>query len=122
MKTIEKRHYAVIDKLERNLKVLYKGELIAESQNAWILKEVGKSVYNPVYYFPKEDIQMDKLAAFDGYRSHCPIKGDATYWSFPNHDIERFAWCYENPLPRSKKIAGHLAFYTNHVTFVSEPI
>jgi uncharacterized protein (DUF427 family) len=121
------RHYAVIDPLERKITLQRNGEVIASSTGVLILKEVGKSVYNPVLYFPKEDIQWE-LAKDESKNSHCPIKGDATYWIPAGKNAEGapsdpyFAWSYEEPLPRAKKISGYVAFNENMVTVVSEPI
>ena len=118
----EKRHYNVIEKYARNLTLKYRDKVIAETTNALILKEVGKSVYDPVFYFPKEDIQL-KLEAEPARESHCPIKGDATYWNVEGDFTENyFAWSYEEALPRAKKIAGHVAFNMGYITLISEPL
>ncbi|HAS44609.1 MAG TPA: nucleotidyltransferase domain-containing protein [Microscillaceae bacterium] len=118
----EKRHYAVVDKYNRKLTIKYKGEVIAETADALILKEVGKSVYNPVFYLPKESVSL-KLEAEADRQSHCPIKGDASYWNVageftPNY----FAWSYEEALPPTKKIEGRIAFNMEYVTLISEPL
>lgn len=118
----EKRHYAVIDKYNRKLTFKYKGDVIAESTNALILKEVGKGVYNPVFYLPKEDISIN-LVPEDDRTSHCPIKGEASYWNVDGDFTENyFAWSYENALPRTRKIEGHIAFNMEYITLISEPI
>lgn len=118
----EKRHYTVIDKYHRKLTIKYKDLLIAESTNALILKEVGKGVYDPVFYVPKEDLKI-KLEQDSAHKSMCPIKGTATYWNIEDDFTdEYFAWSYEDALPRSKKINGHIAFNINYITFISEPI
>ncbi len=121
METTTPRHYAVIDVYERKLTLQFKGQTIASTTNALILKEVGKSVYNPVFYIPKEDVTVDLKPELDR-SSHCPIKGDASYWNLENPTSEYFAWSYEDPLPRSKKIKGYVAFNLNYLTLVSEPL
>ncbi len=122
MKNNEKRHYAVIDKYNRNLVLKYKNEIVAETEEALILKEVAKTVYDPVFYIPKKNIKIG-LARELQRNSHCPIKGDATYWNLkakPTEDY--FAWSYEEALPRAKKIEGYIAFNPVNITFISEPI
>ena len=122
MKTNENRHYAVIDNYKRKLTLKYKDEIVAESEDALILKEVGTSVYDPVFYLPKEDIKV-KIDKEPQRNSHCPIKGDATYWNLnakPTEDY--FAWSYEEALPSTKKIEGYIAFNPVNITFISEPI
>lgn len=44
--------------------------------------------------------------------SYCNYKGQATYWSAHIDDVvvEDVAWSYEDPLPESLAIAGHLSF------------
>lgn len=74
----EKRHYTVIDRLNRKLTLKYKEEIIAETTEALSLKEVAKSVYDPVFYIPKKDIKKN-IVREPARKSHCPIKGDATY-------------------------------------------
>ena len=118
----EKRHYSVIESYNRKLTIKYKNNIIAESTNALILKEVGKSVYNPVFYLPKEAVLI-KLELEPKRQSHCPIKGDATYWNIESDFTKNyFAWSYEEPLPRSKKIKGYIAFNLEYITFISAPI
>ncbi|MBD78755.1 MAG: hypothetical protein CL840_07535 [Crocinitomicaceae bacterium] len=118
----DSRHYAVADKYNRKITLKYNGETLLESSNAIILKEVGVSVYNPVFYFPKEDLKMELLP--DSSRSSsCPIKGAASYWNLANGPSDNyFAWSYEEPLPRSKKIKGYVAFNMDCLTLCSEPV
>lgn len=116
------RHYSVIDPYNRKLTLKYKNEVIAESTNAMILKEVARHVYNPVFYIPKEDLKI-KLDPESDRKSHCPIKGDASYWQAPGDATNHyFAWSYEHPIPRSKKIKGHIAFNLEYITIISEPV
>ncbi|QWX83016.1 DUF427 domain-containing protein [Cellulophaga sp. HaHaR_3_176] len=118
----EKRHYTVIDNYKRKLTLKYLNKVIAETTSALILKEVGKSVYDPVFYLPKEDVLI-KLKPEPNRQSHCPIKGDASYWNVDGDFTDNyFAWSYEDTLPRSKKIKGYVAFNMEYITFISEPI
>ncbi len=119
---MDERHYAVIDPFNRRLTLKHNGVIVAQSEQALILKEVGKGVYNPVYYFPKEDIKVE-LEIETSRQSTCPIKGAATYWNYSNTPTsDYFAWSYEEPNPRSKKIAGYIAFNEAETTLISEPI
>ena len=123
LKTLENnRHYAVIDHYNRKLSLSRNGELVAESSRALILKEVGHSVYNPVFYFPKADVKI-ALEKEQGKSTHCPIKGHATYWLPKGETVaDYFAWSYENALPKSKKIEGYVAFNIKYLIICSEPI
>lgn len=118
----DQRHYAVTDEYPGKVEVRIGDITLASSTRALILKEVGRTVYNPVFYIPKEDVQTNLLQRVEGKQTHCPIKGDATYWDYKNLDRSGyFAWSYENPLPRSKKITEHIAFNLEHVTFILSP-
>ena len=101
MENSENRHYAVIDQYARKLRVEYDGKIIAESENALILKEVGRSVYNPVFYFPKADISAE-LIMNPEMKGTCPIKGQSNHWNLKDNPTPMyFGWSYENPHPRS---------------------
>ncbi len=47
--------------------------------------------------------------------THCPFKGDASYWTIEaggrTHDA--IAWSYEQPKEGAEEIAGHLAFFSD---------
>jgi len=55
--------------------------------------------------------------------THCPYKGDATYFSIVagGQGLENAVWTYENPFPAMADIAGHLAFYPDKVTIEELP-
>lgn len=108
------RHYAVIEPANRKVTIEFDGTVIASSEQALALKEVGRSVMDTVYYFPVSDVLVELLPE-NHRQSHCPIKGDATYWNLTNPTSNYFAWSYEDPLPQSKKIKGYVAFNPNYV-------
>ena len=118
----DQRHYSIIEEYNRKLRIFYKGEIIAETVEALILKEVAKTVYDPVFYIPKKDISIE-LKLEEARSSTCPIKGVATYWNIINNFTKNyFAWSYENPIPRSKKIKSHIAFNNEYISFNSAPL
>ncbi len=81
-------------------------ELIAESERATVMHE---GTYPPVYYFPRADVKMERLARTD-HRTHCPFKGDASYYSVKG-GAENAVWSYEQPYDEMLAIKGLLAFY-----------
>ncbi len=86
-----------------------KGVVLAESSDALVLREGSLP---PRYYLPQADVRMDLLAASDN-RSHCPFKGDASYWSAKG--AENVAWSYPTPIESAAQIAGLIAFYNDRV-------
>lgn len=122
METAEKRHYALIERYNRKMTVTHKGQVVAETDKALILKEVGKSLYNPVFYIPQEDIKVE-LEMDPVSRGACPIKGASNRWHLKENPTSAyFGWSYEDPLPKSKKLKGHMAFNAAYVTFISAPL
>ena len=86
------------------------GAVLAESRNAL---ELTEGDYPAVIYFPRDDIAMALLDDSD-HSSHCPHKGDASYFSIvtKSQTLKNAAWSYENPTGGAGRIKGHLAFYT----------
>lgn len=116
------RHYCVVDPYNRKVTITFKGTTIVSTTKARILKEVGKTVYNPVLYVPREELLVD-LVPEPERNSHCPIKGDASYWVIKNQPHDNyFAWSYEEALPMAKKVEGHIAFNPQYISFTSEPV
>jgi len=81
------------------------GETIVSSKRAKLLHETG---HLPVYYFPRDDVRMDLLVPTD-HHSHCPLKGDASYWSIGTSD--NAAWTYPDPIEGAPPIKDLVAFY-----------
>ena len=66
--------------------------------------------------FPRA-VEMNRLVKTD-HSTHCPYKGDASYFSILAKDgtrIENAVWSDETPFPAMKENAGYLAFYPNKV-------
>jgi uncharacterized protein (DUF427 family) len=94
------------------VRITFNGEVIADSRDALRLEE-GK--YAPVYYVPRKDVKMERLIR-TSHTSHCPHKGDATYYSISNGQTARNAvWSYEQPLDGVAAIKNCLAFYPDKV-------
>lgn len=85
------------------------GAVLGESGNAL---ELVEGDYTPVIYFPREDIAMAFLDLSEE-TSHCPHKGDATYYSVvtKSRTLENAVWSYEDPKEDVAEIKGYLAFY-----------
>ena len=99
-----------LEESPRRVRVVLGGETIADSRRVKLLYEAG---YLPVYYFPEEDVvRMDLLEATE-HTTHCPFKGDASYWSVKVGDTvaENAAWGYPEPIDSAPPFAGLIAFY-----------
>lgn len=84
------------------------GEVVADSNRALVLQEGS---YKPRTYFPPEDVRSDLLKKTD-HRTHCPHKGDASYWSLTvgARSLENAVWGYEDPMAAVITIKGYLSF------------
>lgn len=115
MKIPDDSHPITIARASNTVRVLYEGHEIADSDAVLVLNEAN---YPPVFYFPRGDVQMDFLRRTDKV-THCPYKGDASYFTIYRDGtlIENAVWSYEAPFDAVSQIAGHVAFYPEHVEF-----
>jgi|TARA_R110002110_G_scaffold26788_4_gene97955 uncharacterized protein (DUF427 family) len=93
-----------------HVEVRLDGELVASAQRPVVLEETGLPI---AYYLPKADLVADVRAL--ELSTHCPFKGDASYWTIEaggrTHDA--IAWSYEQPNEGAQEIEGHLAFFSD---------
>jgi adenylate cyclase len=89
------------------------GVIVADSSNVLLMRETRHA---PVLYFPRDDVAMDRLVRTT-HRTHCPFKGNASYWSMKDGEqlIENAAWSYETPYDEAAPIKDHIAFYWRHI-------
>lgn len=85
------------------MKAAWNNTVIAESANTVVVE--GN------HYFPAESANSDLLRPSDTH-SHCPWKGDASYYDVivGNEVNQDAAWFYPDPKPAAKEISGHIAF------------
>ena len=102
-------HLVEYEPCPRRVRTVFGDETIADSTSVLLVRETG---HLPVYYFPRDDVAMAFLDP-TGRKTHCPYKGDASYWtvSIGNRSAENTAWGYLDPLPQASPIGGHIAFY-----------
>ncbi len=96
-------HTLYFEESPKRVRVMVGGETVADSRRAKLLHETGLL---PIYYFPEDDVRLDLLEDSD-HTTHCPFKGDASYWSVRAGDqvAENAVWGYPEPLdaaPRSQ--------------------
>ncbi len=110
---IDPDHSVEVEPSGVRAKVDFGGEVIAESGRTLLLRE---DRHEDVYYFPKEDVRMDMLTPTDR-STHCPYKGDASYWTLQagGRELQNGAWSYLDPLEERPEIKGYIAFYQRDV-------
>ena len=96
------------DPCHKRVRVVVGGETIADSKHAKLLREAE---ILPAYYFPKQDVRTDLFVPSE-FKSDCPVKGEASYWSIQVGDrrAENAAWSYTTPRPEASGLKDYFAF------------
>jgi adenylate cyclase len=97
----------------RRVRVEFNGATVADSSRALVLHETRLA---PAFYFPRDDVRFD-LFEKSAQTTHCPFKGDASYWTLKvgGAVAENAAWSYDEPYDDAAPIRGHLSFYPGRV-------
>jgi uncharacterized protein (DUF427 family) len=101
------------DPVPQRIRVMFAGETIVDTQRAKLLHETA---HLPVYYVPEDDLRGDLLEPSSTH-THCPHKGDASYWTLRVGDrvAEDAVWSYPEPIEHADFLRGHVAFYWDKV-------
>jgi uncharacterized protein (DUF427 family) len=100
------------------VRVMLGGRVVADTVRAVTLRETTLA---PVHYIPREDADMSLLIR-TAHSTHCPYKGDASYFSLSvdGRTVDNAVWSYEDPFPAMAEIKGRLAFYPRKVDSIEE--
>lgn len=100
----------------RRVRVEFNGTWVADSTRAIVVHETRCP---PMYYFPKEDVQLDYLQK-TAHTTHCPFKGNASYWTLKVGDAlaENAVWSYEEPYDDARPVKEYLSFYADRVSAI----
>ena len=106
-------HTITVEPFGGTVNVKFHDVMIASTGRAKLLREAN---YKPVLYIPFEDIyfvHLEKTAT----ATHCPFKGDASYWRVKGQDetAKDVMWAYEHPYDEMLEIGDHGAFYPDGV-------
>ncbi len=106
-------HQIEVEANPGRVRVEFAGETIADSTRAL---RVTESHHEPLLYFPREDVSMELLAKTD-HSTHCPFKGDASYWTLNvgETSAENAAWSYEDPYDEALDVKDYVAFNWNDI-------
>ena len=106
-------HPITIEPATARVRVLWRGEVLADTRNALVLREAR---YPAVHYLPRAAIDMARLTR-SARETYCPYKGDCSYFDLPGGDESsaNAVWSYEAPFDAVAAIKDHLAFYPDRV-------
>ena len=100
-------HRILFEPDSRRLRALVADRVVLDTTRAHLLHETG---IRPVTYVPLEDFDAELLERTQT-TTHCPFKGDASYWSLRvDGDVREDAvWTYEEPLEQAAWLRGFAA-------------
>jgi uncharacterized protein (DUF427 family) len=86
------------------MKASWNGQVLAESDDTVVVESN--------HYFPVSSINREFFKQSDT-TTHCPWKGDASYYSIVVGDQENrdAAWYYPTPMDAAREIEGRVAFW-----------
>ena len=102
-------HFVEFEPSPKRIRVTFGGETVVDTTDGLILHERG---HVPVYYLPRADADMALLTRTE-HSTHCPFKGDASYFTVNagGKSAENAVWSYELPFDEAAGIKDYLAFY-----------
>ena len=103
------KHRILFEPFPRRMRAFVGDRQVLDSTRGMLLHE---SNIKPVYYAPVEDFAEDLFVDSD-LTTHCPFKGDASYWSLKVGErlVEDAVWHYPEPLAESPWLEGYAALY-----------
>ena len=107
------RHKILFADFPRRVRAVLNGEVVLDTTRGKLLHE---SNIPPVLYVPQQDLRTDLLTPTDT-STHCPFKGDASYWSITvgEETAVDAVWGYESPLEEAMWLDGYRAVYFDRV-------
>jgi uncharacterized protein (DUF427 family) len=112
-------HPITVEPASGRIRVTFADRAVVDTDRALVLREAS---YPPVFYVPLDDVDTEVLEP-SAHHTYCPYKGEATYYTLRSGD--RIAgdavWHYRAPYDAVAAIAGHVAFYPQHVTIEHLP-
>jgi uncharacterized protein (DUF427 family) len=108
------KHRIYFHDYPRRLRALVGDRVVLDTIGAKLLHETGLL---PVPYVPLEDFDAGLLERTD-HTTHCPFKGDASYWSVRAGEtvVDNAVWAYEEPLAEASWLKGYGALYWHKAT------
>ena len=114
----EPRHYMRLKDVDGRVDVWVGARRLARSDAVIVCLEVGRDLYDPVYYIPRSD--LTETLTTSARQTFCPIKGNASYHHLEG-DPDPIAWSYDDPIAPSAALQDRVAFDAKRVTITLTP-
>lgn len=103
------KHKLLFTEFQRRVRGRLGDATVVDTTRGLLLHETG---ILPVFYAPIEDLDHDVLVG-SAHSTHCPFKGDASYWSVEAGDrsAEDAIWFYPEPIEGAEWLDGYAGFY-----------
>ncbi len=103
------RHRIFFEDYPARLRGMVGDRAVIDTTGAKLLHETA---IKPVVYVPLADVDPALLTP-TATSTHCPFKGDASYWTLTvdGREIPDALWAYPQPLPGASWLQGYGAFY-----------
>lgn len=117
------RHFMRLKPANRHVRILLADKVLAETNQALRVLEVGKDFYDPIFYVPRNGV-IAKLAP-SSRQTHCPLKGNTTYYDLVDGVggtvIKDAAWSYTDTMDFAAGLHDLVAFDPAFVTIEESP-
>ncbi|MGH1356746.1 MAG: DUF427 domain-containing protein [Thalassovita sp.] len=117
-------HFMWVQRVAGQVSIYHENLVLAVSNDALRVIEVGTDVYEPVLYLPSRDICTDLRSG--QLTTHCPLKGDASYFDLVDAAgsiiVANAAWSHPEPLDIAASLQGHVAFDPLHFAIETAPL
>jgi uncharacterized protein (DUF427 family) len=102
-------HRLLFEDFPRRVRAVFGDQIVLDTRRGKLLHE---SALLPQLYVPREDVRDELLEATD-HSTHCPFKGDASYWSVRVGErlAENAVWSYLEPIDSAAWLRGYQAVY-----------
>jgi uncharacterized protein (DUF427 family) len=106
-------HRLLFSPFPRRARAVFSGRVLLDTRRGMLLHETGLM---PVLYVPDADVDESLLEPTD-HSTHCPFKGDASYWTVRVGErvSENTVWAYREPLDGARWLQGYRAVYADRM-------
>ncbi|MDQ2707744.1 MAG: DUF427 domain-containing protein [Actinomycetota bacterium] len=103
------QHRLLMHPFPRRVRAELAGQTVLDTRYGVLVHETGLL---PQLYVPEADLRA-KLAAPTDHHTHCPFKGDASYYTLRvgGRVAENAVWYYPQPLAEASWLRGYVAAY-----------